>query len=90
VRSGDAVFGLGVLALDVQERPAVAVGRFEEYLDLWPSGPLAREARGRLMEALVSDARPGEARRVATQYSTLYPGGPHARFARQLLRREPR
>jgi len=88
-RAPDAVFGLGVLALDADHQPLRATLRFREYLSRWPEGTLAREAQGRLMEALDKAARPVEARRAAAQYLDRYGDGPHAAQARRLLRRNP-
>lgn len=89
-RAGDAVFGLGILALDADGQPGIAVRRFEEYLTRWPAGALAREARGRLMEALDKAMQHQEARRAAARYVAKHPDGPHAAFARRLLERERR
>ncbi|HET6279575.1 MAG TPA: FecR domain-containing protein [Polyangia bacterium] len=87
-RAGDAVFGLGILARDAGGQPRVAVRRFEEYLSRWPAGALAREARGRLIEAWEKAGRHGEARRAAARYLAEHPDGPHAAFARRLLQRD--
>jgi hypothetical protein len=85
VRAGDAVFGLGVLAIDADQRPALAARYFEEYLASWPAGPLAREAQGRLMEALERAHRVDDAVRVAISYLARFSQGPHAGLARRLL-----
>ena len=87
-RAGDAVFGLGILALEADGQPRAAARRFQEYLARWPSGALAREAGGRLIEAMDKAGRHGEARRAATRYLTRHPDGPHAVYARQLLQRD--
>jgi hypothetical protein len=87
-RAGDAVFGLGILAQDAGGEPRVAVRRFEEYLARWPAGALAREARGRLIEALEKGGRRTEARRASARYLAEHPDGPHAAFARRLLQRD--
>jgi hypothetical protein len=89
VRAGDAVFALGVLALDAEGRPTEASTRFEEYLDLWPTGPLAREAHGRLIEALDRAYRREDAARVAARYLEHFADGPHADLARRLLTTKP-
>ena len=87
-RAGDAVFGLGVLALDTNGQPGQAARRFQEYVARWPEGTLAREAQGRLIEALDRAARPDDARRAATRYLARYSDGPHAPLARRVLRRD--
>jgi hypothetical protein len=88
-RAGDAVFGMGVLAQDAGGQPLQAAQRFQEYVARWPDGALAREAQGRLMEALDRASRPAEARRAAARYLDRYSDGPHATLARRLLRRDP-
>jgi hypothetical protein len=87
-RAGDAVFGLGILALDADGQPRVAARRFEEYLARWPAGALARETGGRLIEAMDRAGRHGKARRAAARYLAQHPDGPHAAYARQLLQRD--
>ena len=58
---------------------------FEVYLHERPNAPLAREARGRLMEALVRTGERARAESLAEQYLGLHPDGPHAKLARQLV-----
>jgi len=66
--------------------PAVeAAGWFEAYLAEQPSGPLAREASGRLLEADSLAHNEPAVRDVATRYLARYPDGPHAALARRAL-----
>lgn len=79
-----AAFLLGRLAFDEQRDRAAAATWFRQYLGERPHGSLAREARGRLMEALDALGRHDEAEREARAYLELHPGGPHAELARRL------
>ena len=58
---------------------------FRQYLKERPNGSLAREASGRLLEALDHSGERAAVRQAAEAYLARYPGGPHAAFARQLL-----
>jgi TolA-binding protein len=60
---------------------------FRTYLAERPQGALAREASGRLLEALDRAGARVEATEAARSYLARYPTGPHAAFARQLLAR---
>jgi outer membrane protein assembly factor BamD (BamD/ComL family) len=51
-----------------------------------PSGSLAPEAHGRLLEALQRSGDSAAARSAASDYLARYPAGPHAEFAKRLLR----
>ena len=58
---------------------------FSQYLAEQPTGALAREASGRLLEALTQAGQPEQARTAAKAYLERYPEGPHAPYARSLL-----
>jgi FecR protein len=62
---------------------------FDTYLREAPSGPLAREALGRLVEARTAAGDRAAARDAATLYLSRYPGGPHAALARRVLASSP-
>ena len=83
-RASLAAFGLGRLAFDNHGSYAEAAEWFRLYLKEQPKGTLAREASGRLLEALSHSGRGGAARELATQYLRDYPAGPHAEIARGL------
>lgn len=78
-----ASFALGRLA--AQEGSHGDAARwFETYGVEAPSGPLAREALGRAMEAREQVSDGPTARRHAATYLAKYPEGPHAKLARKI------
>jgi hypothetical protein len=79
--SSVAAFQLGRLSGD---RPQAAAW-FRTYLRERPQGALAREAAGRLLEALDHGGDRAGATAAAESYLESYPSGPHAAFARQVL-----
>ncbi len=85
-RASVAAFHLGRMAFD---RAAYdeARGWFAAYLDEQPHGPLAREASGRVMEALERSGDHARARDAAKRYIEDFPNGPHAELARSIGRR---
>lgn len=84
-RAAVAAFTLARMAAEQGGGPARAVQWFEVYLREAPGGALARDARGRLIEARRAAGDAEGARRAATEYVALYPAGPHADLARKLL-----
>jgi len=82
-----ATFDLGRLAFDTTGRFLEAVHWFKDYLREFPHGKLAREAMGRLMEALERGGDHSGAREVANDYLLKYPTGPHVGLAHRLLNR---
>jgi TolA-binding protein len=82
--AGISAFSLGRLASDAG-RASDAIGWFTRYLTEQPSGPLAREAAGRLIELLRQTGDLARAREAADDYLKRYPTGPHAALARSLL-----
>jgi TolA-binding protein len=88
-RSAEAsisAFSLGRLASD-SGHASDAKGWFQRYLSEQPNGPLAREAAGRLIEALRQAGSTTEAKAAAESYLKRYPNGPHAALAQSLLAR---
>jgi len=65
---------------------AEAVSWFETYLREQPSGLLAREASGRLLESYLAMGDHTGATRAAARYLAAYADGPHASMARRTLR----
>jgi hypothetical protein len=65
--------------------PSEASSWFDTYLGERPTGPLAREASGRLVEARASAGDDRGARDAAARYLARYPDGPHAQLARRVL-----
>jgi len=66
--------------------PSEAVTWFETYLREQPSGLLAREASGRLLESYLALGDRSGALRAAAHYLAAYAEGPHAAMARRTLR----
>ncbi len=65
--------------------PSEASSWFDTYLGEQPSGPLAREASGRLIETRASAGDDRGARDAAVRYLTRYPDGPQVTLARRVL-----
>lgn len=78
--AAQAAFGLGRLS------PGRAGVRwFGTYLEESPSGPLAREALGRILEVEAASGDIPRAKAVARRYLTRFPGGPHEALAVKAL-----
>jgi len=86
-QAAQAAFTLGRIAFDRRGAYGEAARWFGAYLAEAPSGPLAREAAGRRMEALSRSSDAAGARAAAEQYLGRYPSGPHAELARRLAGR---
>jgi transmembrane sensor len=85
-RRAAAAFALGKVAFDQRHAYEQAGEWFSTSLREQPGGPLAREASGRLIEALRQADDSAGARRAARDYLDKYPEGPHADLARSVLR----
>lgn len=83
-RAATAAYSLARTHFDQRGAYGEATRWFQQYLQEQPSGPLAREARGRLMESLARSGDGTGARRVAEAYLKRYPDGPHATVAKSL------
>jgi TolA-binding protein len=81
-----AAFNLARVAFDLASDYPAAANWFRTYLREQPSGSLAPEAHGRLVEALQRSGDSAAARSAASDYLAKYPTGPHAEFAKRLLR----
>jgi transmembrane sensor len=79
-----SAFTLGRIAYD-RRTYRDAARWFESYLREDPSGSLAREAAGRLIEAEKAAGDLAAARESASAYLAKYPAGPHAGLARTIL-----
>jgi hypothetical protein len=84
-RAALAAFALGRLEFDKRHAHEKAARWFGIYLKEQSRGPLAREARGRLIEASLEAGDGDRARELAAEYLAGYPSGPHAALARGLL-----
>ncbi|MDF3071401.1 MAG: hypothetical protein K0R38_7002 [Polyangiaceae bacterium] len=82
-----AAFSIARVHFDQRAAYADAARWFRTYLAEQPGGPFAREAEGRLMEALSRSGDGAGARKVAEGYLARHARGPHERVARQLLSR---
>jgi TolA-binding protein len=83
--SAIAAYTLGRAAFDQKGAYAEAGKWFETYLSQQPSGPLAREALGRLIEAQDRQGRHDKAKQTARRYLERYPDGPHTDIAARLI-----
>lgn len=86
-RAAVAAFNIARVEFDQRASYAEAARWLRTYLREQPSGPLVREAEGRLMEALYRSGDREGAARLAERYLASNPSGPHARVARSLLGR---
>lgn len=82
---GKAQASVAAYELGRASSPAEAAGWFEAYLREQPSGPLEREALGRLLEARTSMGDTAAAKTAATRYLERHPDGPQAPLARRIL-----
>ena len=80
-----AAFFLGRIAYDQLGNRSEAAEWFRSYLREAPSGALAREAAGRLLEAQRALGDLQAARITARQYLEKYPSGPHAALAHDVI-----
>jgi hypothetical protein len=81
---GHSAFLLGKIAADQQGAAADAVTWFETSLEEEPSGALAEQALGRILE--IKKRRDSEAAKpIAARYLAKYPSGAYAPLARSLL-----
>lgn len=84
--SVSAAFALGRLAFDHQHLYVKAAQWLDVYLsEGGDNAALAREALGRLMEAMQRAGDPDGAKSAASRYLASYPSGPHAAVARRIL-----
>ena len=82
-----AAFTLARVHFDQRRAYDEAARWFRTYLKEQPGGALAREAQGRLMEALDRAGDRAAATQLAKSYLVTNPDGPHARLARSLIAR---
>lgn len=79
---GESAYLLGKIQADQLHATSEAVSWFEAYLKEAPSGALAEQALGRLVELQAGTRRGAQ---TAKEYLRRFPRGPHAKFARSLL-----
>lgn len=83
-RAANAAYSLARLHFDQRGAFNEAARWFRTYLSERPSGSLAREAQGRLLECLRRSGNHAAAERQARLYLKRYPDGPHAALARSV------
>lgn len=86
-RARTAAFLLGRVALDLAGEPTEAAAWFSTYLQQQPNGPLAEEARGRLLLLWRDAGDEARARAAAQDYLEHHPDGSRAAQARALIDR---
>ncbi len=84
-RSKVAAFLLGRVAIEFAQDAIAAADWFKTYLREDPSGSLAEEALGRLIDACQKANRAHEASQSAQKYLRLYPDGLFSTLARSVL-----
>lgn len=84
-RARTAAFLLGRVALDLAGEKTEAAAWFATYLQQQPNGPLAEEARGRLLLLLRDAGDDARARAAAQDYLEHHPDGSRAAQARALI-----
>jgi TolA-binding protein len=82
--AAQAAYTLGLTAFDRKADYAGAARWFSTYLREEPSGALAAEALGRLMEAQARLGQRAQARATAGRYLDRYPNGTHRDIAKRL------
>ncbi|MBX3250209.1 MAG: FecR domain-containing protein [Myxococcales bacterium] len=87
--ASEALFDRGRLACDVRRAHVACARAFEAYLREAPTGPLAEEARQRVMDAWDRSGRSEDAALAARRYLEHHPRGFSAERARRLLEANP-
>jgi transmembrane sensor len=82
---GRSAFLLGKIAADHDRAPGEAVTWFERYLEESPSGGLAEQALGRIIEIEQQRGHTVRARKSAELYLQRHPGGAYETLARRLV-----
>lgn len=80
-QAASAAYSIGLILWPAAE----SIPWFDRYLAESPNGSLAREARGRRLEAYHRAGRSADARAAAEDYLARHPDGAHAELARSLL-----
>jgi hypothetical protein len=87
VAASTAAYHLGLAAFEQNGAYRDAARWFDAYLRERPSGPLAAEAMGRLMESYERLGRREKAEATARKYMNAYPNGAHRDVALRLTSR---
>jgi hypothetical protein len=76
-----ALYGLGKIAFDHHRDYTAAAKWFNQYMQRYPNGALAREAAGLLLVSRIKAGDNAGARAAADSYLRLFKDGPHAKLA---------
>jgi ferric-dicitrate binding protein FerR (iron transport regulator) len=79
-----ALYGLGRMEFDQRKNWVAAARAFQSYVERFPTGPVAREAAGLLLESRLKAGDNAGARDAAGIYLRINPDGPLAPKARAL------
>lgn len=82
---GRSAFLLGKIAADHEHAPADAITWLQQYLEESPSGGLAEQALGRIVEIEDKLGHREQARKAAQTYLQRYPGGAYETLARGVV-----
>lgn len=82
---GRSAFLLGKLAADSERAPADAITWFQRYLEESPTGGLAEQALGRIVELEDRLGHRETAQKAAQSYLQRYPGGAYETLARRVV-----
>lgn len=82
---GRSAFLLGKIAADHEHAPADAITWLQRYLEESPSGGLAEQALGRIVEIEDKLGHREQARKAAQSYLQRYPGGAYETLARGVV-----
>ncbi len=82
---GRSAFLLGKIAADHEHSPAEAITWLQRYLEESPSGGLAEQALGRIVEIEDKLGHREQARKAASSYLQRYPGGAYETLARGVV-----
>ncbi|MEM6994626.1 MAG: hypothetical protein AAF721_29190 [Myxococcota bacterium] len=84
-RAEPATFVLGRVAAELSADPKRAAQWYARYVDEYPDGALAGQARGRVLGYHAESGSPADARAAARDYLDHHPTGPYADLARATL-----
>jgi TolA-binding protein len=84
-KADTAAFLLGRVEMELNKKPGRAVQWFRAYLKQSPDGPLAEEARGRLIDAHLKSGNEAAAKQAASSYLAKHKEGVFKALAESVL-----